>query len=200
MINKFKRGLRRGTLLKLANFPKAGVDELLLKRGIDPSGINDVKAAIQLVGSPITPSDALTYAFERHGALPRYGTGRFGNGEWPVFYSAPEKATCEDEVRHHLDSATHTVPYARYYLFMACDFQGDVLDLRDEEKQHPDLISQTDSGYPFCQALAQQAIASSLNALLTPSARHRPNGVCTPVFSRSALTNPRFTDSPTVKI
>jgi hypothetical protein len=102
LIDKFTRDSRRGTLFKLANFPRAGVDELLLRRGINPDAIDDVKAAIGMVGSPISLADALNYSFERHGAPPAYGVGRFGNGKWPVFYSALEKETCEEEVRHHL--------------------------------------------------------------------------------------------------
>jgi hypothetical protein len=185
---------------KLANFPRASVDELLLKRKIDPDAIDDVKIAMTMVGSPVSPGDALNYSFQKHGAPATHDLGRFGNGRWPVFYSALEKKTCEEEVRHHVSTAAATVRFTRYYQFMACDFQGDVLDLREREKQHPDLVSPTDSGYPFCQALARTAIGSGVDAFYTPSARNRPDGVCSPVFSRSALTNPRFVDSPTVTI
>jgi RES domain len=200
LIDKFTRDSRRETLFKLANFPRAGVDELLLRRGINADAIDDVKAAIGMVGSPISLADALNYSFERHGAPPAYGVGRFGNGKWPVFYSALEKETCEEEVRHHLGSAIKVVPYTRYFQFMACDFDDEVLDLRGKEKEHPDLVSPTDSGYPFCQVLAQSAAASSVDGLLTPSARNRPDGVCSPIFTRSALTNPRFIDSPRVAV
>jgi len=200
LIGKFKRGRRRETVLKLANFPKSSVDTLLLTRGINPAIIDDVKTAIRLVGSPISPMDALNYAFERHGAPRAYGVGRFGNGDWPVFYSALQKTTCEKEISHNIGASLKAVPYTRYFQFMACDFEGDVLDLSGEEKAHPDLVSPTKSGYPFCQALAGHAVASSVEGFVTPSARDRPDGVCTPVFSRSALTTPRFVDDPRVAI
>jgi hypothetical protein len=187
--------VRRGeTLLKLANFPKTSIDDLLLRRGIDPQSIADAKAAIGLVGAPFSPADALNYSFQKHGAPAAYTIGRFGNGAWPVFYSALEKQTCELELRHHLGPTVRAVPHTRYFQFLACDFRGEFLDLRGKEEEHLNLISSTKSGYHFCQGVAQDAIASGVDGLLTPSARHRPNGVCTPVFSRSTMTNPRFID------
>jgi hypothetical protein len=200
LIEVFERGPRSQTLLKLASFPRTSLDELLLRRGIDPDAVDDVKIALATIGTPVSPGDALNYSFERHGAPPKYGLGRFGNGDWPVFYSALEKETCEKELRHRLGTAVATVRLTRYYQFMACEFQGDVLDLRGREQQHPDLVSPTDSGFSFCQALAQTAVGSGVHAFYTPSARNRPDGVCSPAFSRSALTNPRFIDSPRVTI
>lgn len=192
MLDEFKRERRSMKLLKLGNFPRESIDALLLRRGISPTTIRDLN--IEIV---VSPRDALNYSFKRRDEPPPYGIGRFGNGGWPVFYSALEKETCEKEVRHRQGSA---VPHSRYFQFMACDFLGGVADLRGAESKYPDLVSPTESGYPFCQALAQTAIASGVDALQTPSARNRPDGVCCPVFSRSAITNPRFTGEAKVTI
>jgi hypothetical protein len=162
----------------------------LLGRGHDPDDIEVIKAALALVGTPITPQDAVDYSFTRHGSPPTFGKGRFGDGNAPVFYTALEEETCEAEVSHHIKDEIAAVPFPRFFQLIACDFSGPVLVLIGKEADYPDLVSPTEAGYPFCQALAQSARGSNIGAFLTPSAR-RDGGICTPVFSRSALANAR---------
>jgi hypothetical protein len=200
LIEEFARRHQIETLLKLASFPKSSVEQLLLRRGVDPDAVDEVRTALAAIGTPISPEDAVNYSFQRQGSPPKYRVGRFGNGAWPVFYSALEERTCEEEVRHRIGPAAGMVPFTRYYQFMACDFRGDILDLCGQEGRYPDLVSTTDGGYPFCQVLAQGAIGERVDALLTPSARNRPDGTCTPVFARGSLTNPRFFNVPRVAI
>jgi hypothetical protein len=192
LIEEFARRHQTETLLKLASFPRSSIEDILLRRGVDPDAIDDVRMALVAFGTPMSPEDAVNYSFQRQGSPPRYGLGRFGNGAWPVFYSALHERTCEEEVRHRIGPATAAVPFTRYYQFMACDFRGDILDLRGDEGRYPDLVSATDAGYPFCQTLAEEAIGARVNAFFTRSARNRPDGTCTPVFAQGSLTNPRF--------
>jgi hypothetical protein len=200
LVEEFERSVQSETLLKLASFPRSSVEELLLRRGVNPDVIDEVRTALAAIGTPILPEDAVNYSFQRQGSPPRYGVGRFGNGSWPVFYSAVEERTCEEEVRNRIGPAALAVPFTRYYRLMACDFRGDILDLLGQEGKYPDLVSATDRGYSYCQALAKEAIGEGVNALFTPSARNRPDGTCTPVFARGTLTNPRFLNVPRVTI
>lgn len=199
MLEEYERGRRDDVVLKLVAFPKSGIEAALLSRGIDPNSIRDARAILALVGAPFTPHDAVAYSFTQHDAPPTFGKGRFGDGSHPVFYSALERETCEEEVKHRLRDAKAAVPYDRYFQFITCDFSGVVLDLCGREDAHPELVSETEDGYPFCQALALTSRNSGVEAFHTPSAR-RAGGICTPVFSRPALANPRFVDVPRVTI
>jgi hypothetical protein len=186
-------------VLKLASFPKSSIEEMLLRRGHEPNSIGAAKAILALVGAPFTPDGAVTYSFTQHGLPPTFGKGRFGDGSYPVYYSALEMETCEEELRHRLRDAQAAIPFPRYFQFIACDFSGTVLNLCGSERAPPELVSKTEDGYPFCQALALTARSSGVEALHTPSAR-KIGGVCTPVFSRPALANARFVSTPRVTI
>jgi hypothetical protein len=199
LLEKCERSSRDEVVLKLAAFPKTSIEEALLSRGIDPNSIEDAKAILALVGAPFTPHEAVAYSFTQRDAPPTFGKGRFGNGSHPVFYSALERETCEEEVKHRLRDAKAAVPFDRYFQFIACDFSGVVLDLCGREGAHLELVSETEDGYPFCQALALAARNSGVEAFHTPSAR-RAGGICTPIFARPTLANPRFVDAPRVTI
>jgi hypothetical protein len=199
LLEEYDRGQKDEVVLKLASFPKSSIEETLLNRGVDPSSIADAKAILALVSAPFTPNDAVAYSFTQRDTPPTFGKGRFGGGSYPVYYSALEAETCEQEVRHRLRDAKAAVPYDRYYQFIACDFSGVVLDLCGHEREHPELVSKTEGGYAFCQSLAVAAIKEAIHAFHTPSARNA-GGICTPVFARPALTNPRFVDAPRVTI
>lgn len=199
MLEEYDRSRQDEVVLKLASFPKSSIEEILLRRGLDPSSIGDAKAILALVGAPFTPDDAVAYSLTQHGAPPTFGRGRFGDGSHPVYYSALETETCEQEVRHRLRDAKAAVAFDMYFQFIACDFSGAVLNLCGREEAHPELVSETEDGYPFCEAIAQAARNSAIEAFHTPSAR-RTGGVCTPVFSRPALGNPRFVAAPRVTI
>lgn len=199
MIEEYDRSNKNEVVLKLASFPKTSIDETLLNRGLDPNSIRDAKAILALVGAPFTPDEAVAYSFMPHGAPPTFGKGRFGDGSYPVYYSALEMETCKEEVRHRLKDAKAAVPFDRYFQIIACDFSGEVLNLCGHEGAHPELVSKTEDGYSFCQALAMAARGSAIQAFHTPSAR-KTEGICTPVFSRPALTNARFAATPRVTI
>jgi hypothetical protein len=199
LLDEYERDSRNEVVLKLASLPKHSIEETLLRRGLDPSSIEDAKAVLALVGAPITPNDVVAYSFTKHGTPPAFSKGRFGDGNQPVFYSALEMETCEEEVRHHLKDAIAAVPLARFFQFIACDFSAVILDLCGRERDHPELVSKTQDGYSFCQALALTARNDGIQAFHTPSAR-RTGGICTPIFSRPALANARFVDAPRVTI
>lgn len=199
MLNECERISRDNIVLKLASLPKSSIEEFLLERGLDPTSIADAKAALALVGAPVTPEGVVAYSFSKHGSPPTFRTGRFGDGSHPVFYSALEMETCEAEVRHRLKDAKSAAPFDRYFQLIACSFSGVTVDLCGKEKDCPELVSKTEAGYPFCQALAVQARNSGIDGLHTPSARNT-GGICTPIFSRSALANPRFVDAPRITI
>jgi hypothetical protein len=165
-------------VLKLASLPKSSIEETLLRRGLDPNSIEDAKDALALVGAPITPHDVVAYSFTRHGTPPAFGKGRFGDGNHPVYYSALEMETCEEEVKYHLKDAIAAAPFARFFQFIACDLSGVVLDLCGKEADHPELVSKTEDGYPYCQALALTARNSAIDAFHAPSAR-RAVSTCT---------------------
>jgi hypothetical protein len=199
LLDQCERINRDNIVLKLASLPKSSIDEFLLERGLDPTSIADAKAALALVGAPVTPGGVVDYSFSKHGSPPTFGKGRFGDGSHPVFYSALEMETCEEDVRYRLKDAKSVVSFNRYFQFIACDFSGVIVDLRGKETDHPELVSETEDGYPFCQALAAQARNSGIDGFHARSAR-KAGGICTPTFSRPALTNPRFVDAPRVTI
>jgi hypothetical protein len=111
-----------------------------------------------------------------------------------VFYSAIEVATCVAEVRYHQEQELAlSEPFPHYFTVIGCDYSGQTLMLEGREVEHPDLISPTAAGYPFCQAVARWAQAQGAQALLTTSAR-RSAGKCLPIFERSCLANPEGLD------
>ena len=79
----------------------------------------------------------------------------------------------------------------REYSLVECLFEGSTVDLRGQEKHDPDLISETESGYPFCQRLEQKAVNSGIEGFFTPSARHR-HGVSVPIFNRDSIVEPQI--------
>jgi len=199
LLDQYDRINQGNIVLKLASLPKSGIDEFLLERGLDPTSVADAKAALALVGAPVTPGGVVDYSFSKHGSPPTFGKGRFSDGSHPVFYCALEMETCEQEVRHRLKDDKSAASFNRYFQFIACDFSGVIVDLCGKEKDHPELVSKTEDGYPFCQALAVQARNSGVDGFHARSAR-KAGGICTPTFSRPALTNPRFVDAPRVTI
>jgi hypothetical protein len=184
---------RRDTVLKLASLPGARIESILLSRGLDPGSIADAKEALARVGTPITAGEAVDYSFQPRGAPATFGRGRFGDGTAPVFYAALEKETCQAEVKHHAEKEAAADLLPRFYHLLACEFDGHVAVLIGKEAEHPELISSTEDGYPFCQALARQAREAGIRAFYTRSARH-PAGTCTPVFGRPNLTNERIVE------
>jgi hypothetical protein len=190
LLDKCPREHRNEIVLKLASLPKVSIDIFLLGRGIDPASIADVKAALASAGIPVTAKEAVDYSFARRGTPPTYGKGRFGDGGAPVFYAALAEETCQAEVAHHIRNEIAPAPFPRFYHLLECDFTGIVINLHGKEIEHPELVSPTEDGYPFCQTLAKEARKAGVHSFHTPSARH-PGGTCSPVFARSNLTGER---------
>ena len=123
-----------------------------------------------------------------------FPVGRFSDGSLPVYYSALEEATCQQELAFHLareftGEPSDTSGHPRSFTLISCFYSGTTSDLRGREQTHPELISQTKEGYPFCQSLGFESVRKKIYAFLAPSARS-PGGTCIPVFNRSALSNP----------
>ena len=125
-------------------------------------------------------------------ALP-FREGRFGDGTIGVYYSAIEEDTCKKEVAFYLNEQIKDLnrdKYPRTYHSIECHYEGATVDLRGKEKKYPNLVSNTKTGYPFCQDLARRAVERGIVGFLAPSARN-PGGTCVPVFRRTALSDPR---------
>lgn len=185
---------RADTLLRLASLPKTNIAAILLARGLDPSNVDATLEAVAAVGVPVDAEEAINYSFRRQVEPPPYPIRRFGDGTYAVFYSALEEATCIEEVRHHQRAEltalqSGQMPFPRYFTLVRCDFRGRALMLQGHEGTHPDLVSPTAAGYPFCQAVARWARELGAQALHTTSAR-RSEGTCVPVFLRQCLSNP----------
>lgn len=180
---------------KLVSLPKSRIETVLLARGIEPSGLDEALEALTAVGVPVNVVEAIDFIFRPKPTPPYYPVGRFGDGTHAVFYSAIEVATCVAEVQHNQekDLATSVAPFPRYFTAIGCDYSGQTLMLVGREVDYPELISPTDAGYPFCQAVAQWAQARGAQALRTTSAR-RSSGTCLPVFERGCLASPQDRD------
>lgn len=119
--------------------------------------------------------------------------GRFSNGTFPVYYSATEEETCKYEVKYHFrreldNEAGPPKEHSRTYNLVHCRFRGAVANLFELKEQYPELTSETQEGYPFCQRIGDEAVETGVQALLTPSARN-PRGKCLPVLDRITLSD-----------
>ena len=185
MIEKFGRDQRKQDVLRLAALPR--IDALLLQRGIAFESIEDIKAALAALNIVMDAEDAV------HAPFRTPQLGRFSDKHQPAFYSALEESTCVAEISHHharqlTEQTSGAFPYERYYDLIRVEFSGLALLLLGEEGNHPELVSATDAGYPFCQNLAREAVADGMDALITRSAR-AADGTCIPVFSELTLRN-----------
>jgi hypothetical protein len=193
---QFVREQRAETVQRLWALPKP-IETVLVERGVDPRNVTEAVQALALVEIPVTAREALVFSFSPKSKLPPfYSQGRFGDGSYPVYYSALEEDTCAEEVKYHLEKKIAAdggvrLPFPRFYSLLVCDFEGTALMLCGQEGKYPDLVSPTEQGYPFCQRLAASARADHVDGFVTPSAR-RQGGVCAPVFVLDALSNPRI--------
>jgi hypothetical protein len=196
LIDECERETRSESVYRLASLPRDTLNSILIRRGIAVENVEEVKSLLATVGSPVTPEQVIAYSFKRHDdrILP-FNVGRFGDGNYPVYHSAIEEETCIAEVRHYAKKGFEAMqsgqlPYPRYYQFVSSAFNGPTLILCGHEKAHPELVSADESGYPFCQSLARQALTQDIVAFHAPSAR-REGGICVPVFVQRALSNYR---------
>ena len=193
MIEGAKLVERTDTVLRLASLPSAKIEAILIARGVDPVNVDATVEVIAAVGIAVNALEAIDYPFRAQPIPPSYPNGRFGDGTYPVFYSALEEETCIEEVRHHRRSViaalqSGQMPFARYFTLIKVDFVGLTLLLRGSERTYPDLTSQTADGYPFCRAVARWAQGAGAQALHTTSAR-RLAGTCVPIFVRECINN-----------
>lgn len=139
------------------------------------------------------PWDAIRSQFEVRSAAPLSDQTRFSDGSKRVYYSALDLATTIEERLHWFRKESQPNQVVRLYLrLLQCDFAGSTKDLVPHANALSFLTSE--DGYSQCNALANEAIACGVDALLTPSAR-RAGGTCVPVFGERSLSNPTFTSS-----
>ena len=188
------------TVLRLAAIAREPLQTILSRRGIDPREHEAIADALASTSMALSAETVVDDAFRPRADKPTpFPKRRFGDGSMGVYYSALEERTCKREVGYHLwrefaDTRTAGFTHSRRYAFVRCEYEGNTAELRGKEGEHPDLVSQTANGYPFCQALAREATSNDITGFLTRSARDR-TGTCVPVFARGALSNPGVTHS-----
>ena len=188
MIDDCPVGKNQSVVYRIAATHNKSIDAILLERGIDLDSIEKTKAEIARVGGQYTAEGIVRNSFRgRANRLKAFPKTRFSDGAIGIFYSALEVSTCEKEITFHLEIEADG--HSRYYSLITCKFSGITADLRGKETVYPDLVSQTESGYPFCQRLGRGAKEKNIDAFYTPSAREE-GGTCVPVFTETALSKP----------
>jgi len=185
MLDRLTRARRADKVYRLASLSDESLEAILLDFGVGVEDLDDVRDAAIKSSAVVSPEDAIRISFERDSFWP----GRFNRETYGVYYAAAETGTCIEEVKHYQNSVMSGQSSARYYRFIAAHFEGAMVDLRGQEQEFPQLISQDKSGYPFCQDLADAARQTGLDAFYTRSAR-RSDGTCIPVFAQGSLQSP----------
>jgi hypothetical protein len=187
LIQEFSRENVSEVIFRLAALPSESLDVVLLRRGLNPESIRETRAVLAENGTPFSAAEMVKDTFRPKAGYPSpFPIHRYGDGHAPVYYATLEDDTSIAEVRHHLGDSL--LP-PRYFAVVSCLFTGAVLILCGYENKYPDLTSATESGYPFCQKLANQARAI-VEGLHAPSARQR-SGICVPAFQERSLSNPQ---------
>ena len=193
------------SVLRLAAVSGNTSKSMLLKRGIDIEDVEDAATVLGKLPLPLTAEELIEDAFrpQDQRATP-FPVKRFGDGTIGVYYSALEKVTCKKELAFHLNTSfiemhEKNFSYDRVYSLVECNYSGTTVDLRGQEINNPDLVSETEAGYPFCQRLALKAVKRRIAGFFTASARH-DGGTCVPVFARSALSNPSIRCEVTLQV
>jgi hypothetical protein len=191
LIDEFGRGRVDEPVFRLM-LPVRNRSSDLRRRGIRPDAIEETRAALEAVGIPETFDQAISARFNRvAGQSPPFGKGRYGDGaNYGVFYAALEEMTSVEEVRFHLRQSMAEDGLPQNRQMIVCRFEGLMMFVTGSEEAHPELTSQDESGYTYCQALGAAARADGVDGLHAPSAR-RPGGTCAPVFSRAAVSEPK---------
>lgn len=124
---------------------------------------------------------------KRFGATGYGLPSRFSDSSFPVLYTAEQGETAYAEKEYHVQRWAERngyTPVTEYYSEYSVQFEGRAKDLTSLD--WPEL---TADDYTVCQRLGSEATAENLSGLRTPSARRR-GGVCVPVFSAAALSEP----------
>jgi hypothetical protein len=182
MLDRLERERRTDQVSRLASLPYESLEAILLDLGIGIEDLDEVRDAAVKNNVVVTPEDVVRFSFQRD----RFWPGRFNRETYGVYYAALEPQTCIEELRHHRKKSITAQSSAQYYRFIFARFDGFSVDLRGQEEVHPELISKDESGYPFCQDLADAARATGIDGFYTFSAR-QPSGTCVPVFSQGAV-------------
>ena len=120
---------------------------------------------------PKTVARKISSGIER---VSRTGSGRY-------FTQPSTGTTAGKEAAHHYGrraAGDPASPRAVYYSIVRCRFSGEIIDLRPQLPDWPDLVSED---YTFCNALGREAHAVALGAFLSPSAR-QDGGTTVPAF------------------
>lgn len=182
MLAGFLNENRTLDLVRLVSIPDKNLSAILVSRRIPLEDLGAVEEALLGIGPVITAADAIRFTFTRSPIPPQ----RFNTAHFPALYTAVDEPTCLAEIKHHLRFA---VTEQRYYHFLYVTFTGRALVTAGHEADHADLVSPTETGYTYCQALATEARAAGNDALYASSARN-PGGICMPIFSQSTLSAP----------
>lgn len=195
LLESCDREVKDETLYRLIALPRKAPATILRERGLRMESVAETLNATAVAEAAFSPEEVIRFCFvPRSDSETPFAVGRFGDGSEPVFYSALEEATSIAEVAHHRRDMLESVAKGEliaqpHFHLCACNFAGAVFVLAGHEDAHPDLVSQSESGYPFCREVAGEARAT-VAALHSPSARKR-DGVCVPVFQESTLSSPR---------
>ena len=188
------------TVLRLAAIAQQPLQTIMSRRRIDPREHEAIARALASTSMALSANTVLDDAFRPRPDKPTpFPVRRFGDGTMGVYYSALEERTCERELGSHLgrelvQARKAGFNHPRRYALVRCQYHGNTAELRGKERAHPELVSQTLDGYPFCQALAREAVSIRIDGFLTRSARE-PSGTCVPVFARDALSEAGITHS-----
>ncbi len=191
MLEEIESTHHEGLIFRLVN--QARHVEFLRGIGLDVDQTEEMLTFLRQRGIGDDPVDVLNSPFADKPLLKAIQT-RFSDGTLRVFYSATEPQTAEQEVRYwYVKPALEArrTPVRMYYRLAACDFFGDVKDLRPKVNDWPFLTA--NDGYDSCNEIGKEAASSGLTGLLSQSAR-RPEGTTLPVFARSALTGVQLQD------
>ena len=144
---------------RLASFPTKSdpILENLVFRGNDPAEVFAIEDELTRI-SLVELEKIVDCYFERRNSE-AFPIRRFGDGTFGVYYSALEDCTCRSELAYHLqitypNSITKNIGN---FLLIECEHSGSTVNLRGAEMEHPDLVSETEAGYPYCQEQAATA-------------------------------------------
>lgn len=120
-----------------------------------------------------------------------FGVGRFGDGvRYGVLYTALEDDTSRMETIHYLaqDAKDKFEKYPDDEItfgraMITIGFQGNVFDV-SARKDLKKLLTTHD--YQFCRELGEFTQKSGVDAIITPSARHK-SGKCLPIFTKESV-------------
>jgi hypothetical protein len=125
----------------------------------------------------------IKYAF---GLRKKYAISRYGDGTWPVLYTAKETETAIHEVAYHsrrewkLKKKLSGRKLARKLIYsLSLNAKNVTVPIVTKSLINP-------VRYKYCQSVARSARLSGSEALIVPSVR-KSGGFCVPVFSASCI-------------